>query len=60
MIADKRKSEISATASLIKAKISFSLVRMSILCIRGSRSVFQNQNDIKNIDITAAVDEARL
>ena len=60
MIADKRKCEISVTASLIKAKISFSLVRMSILCIRGSRSLLQNPDDLKIQDIAATVDEARL
>ena len=42
-LADKRKTNISITVSWVKRKISFALMKAVVLCIRGSRTIFNNQ-----------------
>ena len=38
LIANKKGEIYSSTISLIRAKVSFAIVRSAILCVRGSRS----------------------
>ena len=40
MLAEKKKTPIHITSSWINTKINFSLVKSSLLCIRGSRQAF--------------------
>ena len=48
IVAEKRKIDISVATSVIRTKISFSLVRSMLRCIRGSRSrVTSNMNDFE-------------
>ena len=44
MICKKRKNNYNVTVTLIRGKISFSLIKSIGICICGSRSVFQNDN----------------
>ena len=44
MICKKRKTNYNVTITLIRKKIAFSLIKSIGICIRGSRSVFQNDN----------------
>lgn len=37
-IAEKRGDEVSVATNWLRTKLSFSLLRSSLLCIRGSRS----------------------
>ena len=41
MISEKRKTPRSITSSWIRTKICFSLLNASLLCIRGSRSIYK-------------------
>jgi len=43
MLSEKRKTNYNIVAAWVKRKISFSLIRSLILCIRGSRSVFNDE-----------------
>ena len=64
MIADKRNININIATNLIRTKLSFSLLRMCLLCIRGSRSikkdVSNNITDLAHTDFDLAISEARL
>ena len=44
MISKKRKTNYNVTITWIRRKIAFSLIKLIGICIRGSRSVFQNDN----------------
>ena len=62
MIAEKRAINTSIASCWIRTKISFSLLRSTLLCIRGSRST-QRINEVENLaatDIMAAVNESRV
>ena len=48
MFADKKKQPIHETTSLIRTKLSFSLLRSTIRCIRGSRS---RKPTIENLEL---------
>ena len=39
-LAKKRNQEYSATANLLRSRLSFCIIRSYLLCLRGSRSVF--------------------
>jgi len=56
MISQKRKTHYSIVAAWVKRKISFSLVRSVMLCVRGSRSMSPNVNITSGItnDITTS------
>lgn len=49
MISEKRDTEYSAAANFIRTKISFSLLRSTLMCIRGSRS-FKRDINLSNIE----------
>jgi len=59
LIATKRKKHVSIVSAWVKRKVMFSLINSVILCIRGSRSVFDNNaisNSINNnIDISESI-----
>ena len=40
MIADHRKGTYSVVSSWVKIKLSFALLRLAVLCIRGTRHPF--------------------
>ena len=44
MIFKKRKTNYNATIKWIRRKIAFLLIKSIGICIRGSHSVFQNDN----------------
>jgi len=56
MLSEKRKTNYSIVAAWVKRKISFSLIRSLILCIRGSRSIF-NDEITTSIDNNIAISE---
>jgi hypothetical protein len=59
MIAEKKNESTSVTMAYIRTKLSFSLLRSTLLCLRGSRSIKpKNQLDIKDIDFKVAAIEA--
>ena len=51
-IADKRDDQYNTVVNFIRTKLSFSLVKSMITCIRGSRSIKQNIQPISEIDIS--------
>ncbi|KAG1714378.1 Protein lifeguard 1 [Nymphon striatum] len=60
MIAEKKNENTSVTMSYIRTKLSFSLLRSTLLCVRGSRSVKLKHHslDIKDVDFKVAAVEA--
>ena len=49
MISEKRNINYSVASNFIRAKISFSLLRSTLLCIRGSRS-YRRQHELSNME----------
>ena len=45
-LAEKKDTKISTVTNWIRTKISFALLRSSLLCIRGSRAVYQKPDFI--------------
>ena len=58
-LGEKQNTSYSETVTWLRAKISFSLLRSAILCIRGSRTVRQfDKSEISDIELTCS--EAKL
>ena len=53
-IAEKRDVSVSEATSYIRTKINFSLIKSLVLCIRGSRSVRNNEESVADTDIVFA------
>ena len=54
LVSEKGKQEYAVTASWIKRKISFSLIRTAVICIRGSRSrrhIVPKADILEDIDV---------
>ena len=51
MIAEKRNISNSIATTFIRTKISFSLLRSMLLCIRGSRSVKRINTELMDVDM---------
>ena len=51
MIAEKRNISNSIATTFIRTKISFSLLRSMLLCIRGSRSVKRINTELVDVDM---------
>ena len=51
LIAIKKGEKYSKTMAWIRAKISFSIIRSALLCLRGSRITRKKQCDVKDTDI---------
>ena len=58
LISMKTKKSYSEVMRIIRCRLSFSLIRSAILCIRGSRSAKHRPFRIEDIDIISS--EARL
>lgn len=53
MLAEKRGVSTHQTTSFLRSKISFSLLKSALLCIRGSRSVWSKENmNINDIELS--------
>ena len=52
MIAEKRDIGISDAVKWLRNKISFSLLRSMLICVRGSRSIKRRELTLKDIDIS--------
>ena len=59
-VAEKRDEPISSTISLLRTKLSFSLLRSALLCIRGSRSHKIRVESFRDQDISLAVSDAHI
>ena len=51
LIANKKGQQYHTTIAWIRAKTCFSLLRSSLVCLRGSRTLKRTTNDINNIDM---------
>ena len=55
MLSEKRRMPYSKTVEWVRCKLSFALLRMSILCVRGSRSTYCHTNTATHaIDVQVA------
>ena len=60
LIADKSKNSYSETSAWIKRRLSFSLIRSSVMCIRGSRSRrYHCPPSVKDLDMNDQVNTIR-
>ena len=61
MVAEKRGIEVSVATTFIRTRISFSLLRSTLLCLRGSRSlrkVFElNEVDMELVNSLSEINE---
>ena len=59
MLAEKRKSNVSLVTCWVRTKLSMSLLRTAILCLRGSRSRrLRNVVNVADTDVEVACVEA--
>ena len=59
-VAEKRQEPISTTISFVRTKLSFSLLKSALLCIRGSRSHKKTEEAFRDHDISLAVSDAHI
>ena len=59
-VAEKRDEPISSTINLIRTKLSFSLIRSALLCIRGSRSHKIKTEAFRELDVSLAVADSQI
>ena len=59
-VAEKRDEPFSVTINLIRTKLSFSLIRSSLLCIRGSRSHKIKTEAFRELDVSLAVADSQI
>ena len=60
LISVKKGEEYHTTIAWIRAKICFSLLRSSLICIRGSRTTRRITNDVQNSDFAIQAAESHL
>ena len=61
MIAEKKDVPFYEVSSFIRTKISFSLLRVAIICLRGHRGTkFDNLEKISETEILTTVEDAKL
>ena len=53
-LADKRGNAYSIVAGFVRANLSFSLLKSSLLCLRGTRGKLFDPTTLKNINFTLA------
>ena len=59
LVAEKRNELESKCMGFMRVKFSFSLLRSTLLCIRGSRSTKRRSATMKDIDISTAIEELK-
>ena len=60
LIAIKRGEDYSKTIAWIRAKISFSIIRSALLCLRGTRTIRSKKYNVKEADIDIDTEVARI
>ena len=58
LISEKRKLPKSIVSCWLKTRLNFSLIRSCILCIRGTRSIYDKTETIELTDIKLAVHDS--
>ena len=51
LISIKKGKDYAKTMTWIRGKVSFSILRSALLCLRGSRSNRRRTNNVKDIDV---------
>ena len=57
-LAMKKREDYAKTMNRIRVKISFSLIRLALVCLRGSRSIRRKPYNIMDIDIDIDIQTA--
>ena len=56
LLSEKRNENLSIVSAWVKTKINFSLIRSTLLCLRGSRTIRKAEmNNINELDFTLVV-----
>ena len=56
MLSEKMSEPYSTTMALIRCCLNFALVRASVMCVRGSRSMFPSRGPVSSSALVAAVE----
>ncbi len=60
LIATKKGERYSKTISWIRMKISFSIIRFALLCLRGTRTFRKRKCNVKEVDVDIETEVARI
>ena len=60
LISEKREVPFYQVSSLIRTKISFSLIKIAIICLRGYRGQKEDNKTFADTEISTTVDDAKL
>ena len=60
LIANKKGEVYTKTMAWIRAKIPFSILRLGLLCLRGSKTIRKIRCNIENIDLDVETNTARI
>ena len=59
-LAEKRKESKSCVVAWMRCRLSFSLLRSALLCLRGTRRKPQAETNIRELDIQEVVVDSRI
>ena len=60
LIAAKRNETLSDTANFVRIKYSFSLLKTTLMCIRGTRTTQKHHVQLDEVDFAVANEEAKI
>ena len=60
LLSAKKQESYATTISLVRAKVSFAILRSALLCLRGSRSPRRRNLDVKDGDLEKEKGQAGL
>ena len=60
LISLKKGEDYAKTLGWIRGKVSFSILRSALLCLRGSRSIRRRATNVKDIDVDLELARSRV
>ena len=60
LVSEKRDEHLSIVSAWIKTRLNFSLIRSTLLCLRGSRSITKIETNVSETDFTLAVSSSKI
>ena len=60
LVSEKRDENLSIVSAWLKTRINFSLIRSTLLCLRGSRSITKIETNVSETDFTLAVSSSKI
>ena len=60
LISKRKGEDYAKTLTWIRGKVSFSILRSALLCLRGSRSIRRRATNVKDIDVDVELARSRV